>query len=343
MSDKQKPQSYRIGDWAPVLVSFSKLERMTAWGSPVFAKGAADIKLQAEVALFVDITGHPRNAPSCDRCGKVDQCVDLVLKEQAPKGWASKCRVIFDALESSNRDRCLLCRGCYGQCDIESQSPSVPEAVGREVVMRAPAVAPVPRDQRAVSASTRPGDRHTIVISDKLAASLALTPAEWAEAMPLGNAFLVRVSPALGSLACIEVSGEQFVPMDASGARLSGDAPVMAKNIAIGACELLAHERGSGELRGDGDGAELPKKLVGPTRHIKVQSGADFRSIALSVLTGERSYELVFKDGVFVRGHWVSQRCGAGGRERKRVWRRPHWRGKPIGESVTYEIGAVSQ
>jgi hypothetical protein len=141
----------------------------------------------------------------------------------------------------------------------------------------------------------------TIRLNDRLAASLALTP-EHPNAKPLGMAFNVSINPPLGPLASIRVAGDgnlkSFKENGTSLDLADASGPVL-RNIAFGACELLAgtHEHRDPKRYVD-DGRVLPVRQIEPSCHLRVNVGADLRSIVVEILEGKKSYEIAFKEGM---------------------------------------------
>jgi hypothetical protein len=180
-------------------------------------------------------------------------------------------------------------------------------------------------------------------VSDKLAAALALTPHR-PDAKPIGEEFSVAIAPKLGPMALIRMVGSKWSAHDENGDELDLDdarVPVL-RNIAFGACDLLAtpHETGKRRIVEEPDEA-LPVKLIKPTHCIKVEVGADFRPLVIEIIEGKRSYETATTEAIFVRGHWTHQPCGPARSERKLIWRQPHYRGRGARGGRTYELEAA--
>jgi hypothetical protein len=197
-------------------------------------------------------------------------------------------------------------------------------------VAKAPAPSPrgMPRSLSRTDAPT-PSERR-LIISDKLAAALALTPHR-ENASPLGDLFEVVIDPALGPMGSIRLVHDDWTAYGTDGNEVDLDdarIPVL-RNVAFGACDLLADSGGGAPSRVvEPSDKPLPLKLIRPSQHIRVPVNTDLRALVIEILEGNRQYETVTAEAIFVRGHWTHQPCGDGARERKVIWRQPHYRGK---------------
>jgi hypothetical protein len=157
----------------------------------------------------------------------------------------------------------------------------------------------------------------------------------------VGDRFEVLLDPPLGPLASIRIVGDDWSargrlsePLDMRDARM----PVL-RNIAFGACDLLAEQRQErSPVRYFDDGAEPQTKKLKPTHHIKVKIGLDLRKVVVDILEGRKTFKAAMNEAIFVRGHWVRQPCGPESSERGRMWRRPHHRGRGPHHARTYEL-----
>lgn len=214
-----------------------------------------------------------------------------------------------------------------------AKTPAAPAAARKPVPEAKPEPAPSPTEGDDLV----PSDMR-LLISDKLAAALALTPHR-ENAKPLGDLFEVVIEPALGPMSRIRLVHEEWTAHGRDDAELDLDdarVPVL-RNIAFGACDLLADSGGTSPLRVvEPSDKPLPIKTIQPSRHIRVEVNADLRPIVIDILEGKRQYETATGEAIFVRGHWTHQPCGEGGRERRVIWRQPHYRGKGHRGGRTY-------
>lgn len=145
-------------------------------------------------------------------------------------------------------------------------------------------------------------------------------------------------------MALIRMVGDKWSAHGDSGDELDLDdarVPVL-RNIAFGACDLLATPHETGKRRVvEGPTGDLPVKLIRPTHRITVEVGADFRPLVIEIIEGKRCYETTTTEAIFVRGHWTHQPCGPARSERKLIWRQPHYRGRGAKGGRTYELEAA--
>lgn len=230
---------------------------------------------------------------------------------------------------------------------VQSGADEIGEAVvndfldrlAREAAGQSPSVAEPTAPRQVEHREAVRFDGMSLRISDKLAAALLMTPHR-PDAKPIGEKFSVVVSPPLGPLATIRIVGDEWKAYTASGAEhFVDDAAPILRNIGFGACDLLANQKGKrASVRYEDDGSPLPVRRLKPTHEIKVTVGADLRPLAIEILEGKKTFEVATTEAIFVRGHWVNQPCGEGARQRKHVWRQPHYRGKGQRGGRAYEL-----
>ena len=327
-------------------VEFAHVERFTAWGSAVLSSGrrkAVSVKVAYDAAGF----------RSCDRCQTDFHLAShrLLVVGAVPEKYLPVNERLRHLL-SDDRGNVSKRKALCGEC-LDLVVPGWREALRSTVAATADEPAARPQQlststniglpKRYAEEEKRAEPRFSgmcLQISDKLAAALALTPHR-PDAKPIGEEFSVQISPQLGPMALIRMVGDKWSAHAADGSELDLDdarVPVL-RNIAFGACDLLAGESGGGPTRIVEEADEaLPVKLIRPTHLIKVKVGADFRELVVEIIEGKRSYETTTTEAIFVRGHWVRQPCGDGRRERKLTWRQPHYRGRGAKGGRTYEL-----
>jgi hypothetical protein len=329
------------------VLKFAKAKRVSAWGSGVFDKNSPEFEVRAQ--LVSPLGDFERG--KCAACWGVRMLHRrLVLKEHPPYGCLPIEPLVVDALVDrtgqtwSIRESCMLCLDCarngklFPLASAPLDSAEVVGAMQKIVSRNEP---PSTATRSPVKSRAAPAfDGMSIEIDDRVAAELLFTPHR-PGAKPIGEKFNILIRPPLGRLALVRVVGADWRAIDERGERLELDdlrEPAL-RNIAFGACDLLAAQKECSphQLYVD-DGKPLPVKLIKPTHRIRVHVGIDLREQAIQVLEGEKTFEVVTSEAIFVRGHWVNQRCGAGGAERKHIWRRPHFRGRGSKSGRAYEM-----